>query len=509
MSGMSYQELYKRLSEKKDGKYEKVIKYITKLENLIKEKDEIIKKKEDELKIYKDQSILYENANSTDFYDVIIKINSIRNLTEGWEILMNKKGQENYENFKKQPIIRIGVIGNENKGKTTILKKLSDFNLPTGYSIKTEGLSIKFPQLKDHPNLKIVLLDSAGFETPVLNHNICNIDNNSELEFIEKARDKSLTEIFLQNYIIKNSDLLLLVFGKLSFEEQKLLLKIKRDMKNLKRKEPLIVIHNLKEFERKKQVEDYIKEILLNSSTFNLIESGEINKDKEEKNWNFYYEPNSEPKIFHLIFAREGTQAGNYYNKDSIDYILKKTGDITDRQSFDIINSIKNTFCSVSENILEEPLKTEEIIIDKNKKIKLNNKGKLIKLKKCLIDEIGFSNFLSNGFEPKYEYYIIKNKLIINLEMPGNYKNKKIKKETKGSYTYINISGFKLTNNEDNIRKTAQKENSFNNIEYGEFHTNIKIENISLESSKPEIKDNKGIITLIYKIKETEEEFNF
>ena len=126
------------------------------------------------------------------------------------------------------------------------------------------------------------MLDSAGFETPILNLKNKNLNNkNKELEFLEKARDKSLTEIFLQNYIIKNSDLLLLVFGKLSFEEQKLLLKIKRDMKNLKRKDPLIVIHNLKEFERIIQIENYVNEILKNSSTFDLEESTEINKDKK------------------------------------------------------------------------------------------------------------------------------------------------------------------------------------------------------------------------------------
>ena len=139
-------------------------------------------------------------------------------------------------------------------------------------------------------------------------------------------------------------------------------------MKNIKRKESLIVIHNLKEFERKIQVENYINETLLKSSTFKLGENIEINKEDKEKKWSYYYEPNSEPKIFHLIYAREGTEAGNYYNKETIKYILTKTNDITDKQSFDIIDSITDTFCSVSESILEEPLKKEEDIIIEEKK---------------------------------------------------------------------------------------------------------------------------------------------
>ena len=486
---------------------------------LKKEIEELQKKEEEkEKELYRDESKIYENKKAEDFYDVIIKINSIQNLVEGWDISMIDKGKENYEKYKNDPIVRIGVIGNENKGKSTILRKLSDFNLPTGYSIKTEGLSIKYPELKDHPNLKIVLLDSAGFETPVLNFVTDNNENNikssdiSDEEFKEKARDKLLTEVFLQNYIIKNSDLLLLVFGKLTFDEQKLLEKVKKDMKNLKRKESLIVIHNLKEFERIIQVDNYIKETLLKSSTFKLGKNFVIDKDCKEKPWYYFYEPNSEPKIFHLIFAREGTEAGKFYNSDAIKYILSKTNDISDKQSFDIINSIKDTFCSVSESILEEPLsKEEDIIIEDNKKIKLNNAQKQIKLKRCLIDEIGFSNFLSNGFEPKYEYYITEDALIINLELPGDYEKTTIKKETEGTYTYIIIKGIKVNKKEKKDKKD-KKDYSFNNIEYGEFNITIKIDKITLESGKPEVKkaeDNKGITSFIYKLKKEEEETEF
>ena len=38
--------------------------------------------------------------------------------------------------------------------------------LPSG--TRTEGLSVKYPELKEFKNRTIVLLDSAGLETPVL-----------------------------------------------------------------------------------------------------------------------------------------------------------------------------------------------------------------------------------------------------------------------------------------------------------------------------------------------------
>ena len=520
---------------------------------------------EGKIEKFKDKSEIYENKKAEDFYDVIIKINSILSLAQGWDISMIEKGKKNYDKYKNVSIISIGVIGNENKGKSTILKKISDFDIPTGFSIKTEGLSIKYPEIKEHPNLKIVLLDSAGLKTPVLDFNNINPDNPYEEKFIEKARDKLLTEEFLQNYIIKNSDILLLVFGKLTFEEQKLLEKVKRDMKNSKRKESLLVIHNLKEFERIKQVEDYIVETLLKSSTFKLKKSTKINKAKTESNQKYcnyyFYEPNSEPKIFHLIFAKEGTEAGDYFNKETINYILNKANDITDKQSFDIINSIKDDFCSVSENILEERLKSEDLIIDKDQKIKLKiteNKEKKIKLKRCLIDEIGFSYFFSNLYEPKYEYYIVEDsdnkhsdnldnknsdnsdnknlensdykildspenknyinldspdnknkKFVINVEIPGDYKDTTIKKSKKSSYTFINIKGKKVNNNdEENLGKINRKENSFNNREFGEFNINIKLDNkIELESKKPEIKKNNGVLSFVYKIEPEEPDY--
>ena len=70
-----------------------------------------------------------------------------------------------------QKVIKIGVIGNSNKGKSFILSKLSKIPLPSRTSIKTEGLSIKYPDLSEYKNRRIILLDSAGLETPVLNPN--------------------------------------------------------------------------------------------------------------------------------------------------------------------------------------------------------------------------------------------------------------------------------------------------------------------------------------------------
>ena len=58
-----------------------------------------------------------------------------------------------------------------------LLSKLSKIDLPSGTSITTEGLSIKYPEIKEYKNRNIVLLDSAGLETTVLKEEYENREN--------------------------------------------------------------------------------------------------------------------------------------------------------------------------------------------------------------------------------------------------------------------------------------------------------------------------------------------
>ena len=55
---------------------------------------------------------------------------------------MSENAKKNYENFKKEENLKVGIIGNANKGKSFLLSKISKINLPAGTSIRTQGLSI-------------------------------------------------------------------------------------------------------------------------------------------------------------------------------------------------------------------------------------------------------------------------------------------------------------------------------------------------------------------------------
>ena len=468
-------------------------------------------------------NILNQNESFIDFYDVIIDIKSIKDIKKGWEIKMNERGKKKYYEYKGMKIIRIGVIGNSNKGKSFLLSKISKIKLPTGTSIRTEGLSIKYPELEGYTDRKIVLLDSAGLETPVLKDNEYEIiknenDNSNDYSIIdngnqsqnlnkdlkeyfkEKSREKLITELFLQNYIIHNSEILILVVGIFTYSEQKLLNRIKTEIERAKIDKPLYIIHNLITYTSISQVKEYINEFLLKSVTFDLEEGHNISTRSINQNGIYFYEKKSNPKIFHLIFANEESEAGKYYNQFTLNFLENSYQNVTDLKTFDVIKTVKERFLEISKDIIDEP-KNIEFKFDDNeneKCIKLNSKDNII-LKKCLIDELGFSNLKGDGFEPKYSYYKKdKNTLIIFLECPG------ICSLTpdvyyEGVYNIIKLSGIK---NKD--KEPLKFEDSlFNTREFGKFSLEIplKTEEFLISNIEP-IEKSDGIFIITVKIME-------
>jgi hypothetical protein len=278
------------------NQYKKVLNYICKgntevIGNLLDDNSSLNynKFKPNELKIdtktgnYKiNDSYLKDEFDATKFYDIIVQIKSIKEINKGWNLKFSERIKNDKQLFK-DTVLKIGVIGNSNKGKSFLLSKLSKIDLPSGTSITTEGLSIKYPDIKQYKNRKIVLLDSAGLETTVLkeeyekdenNENYIegeakeeetqDIDEANETEekegkydisanekknkhnretngetislfenesnyFEEKSREKMITELFLQNYIIYYSDILIIVVGILTYSEQILLTKIENE----------------------------------------------------------------------------------------------------------------------------------------------------------------------------------------------------------------------------------------------------------------------------------------
>ena len=506
----------------KDKKYLEIaingdIEKINLLNNLgvkgdnLKEKDNIIQIDKYSNKIIGNQKYIKEKF--INFYDVIIHIDSIKDINKGWKVDFSEKAKEKYESFKKDKIIKIGIIGNSNKGKSFLLSKISKIQLPSGTSIRTEGLSIKYPEIEKFKDRKIALLDSAGLETPVLNINgkSSDMDDKKNELFKEKSREKLITELFLQNYIINNSDVLIAVVGILTYSEQKLLMKIKKEIERSKINTPLFIIHNLITYTSVAQVEEYIKDFLLKSATFTLEEGHKISTKIESKTGIYYYESNKEQKIYHLIYANEGSEAGLYYNQFTLDFLENNYQHVTHLKPFDVIDTIKERYIILSKDIIERT-DTADGKIDKNSfeetdanLIKLKDAKEII-LKKCLTDELGFSNLKANGFEPTYNLFKKDDKIILRVEAPGNCEIES-NYEFAGEYNIIKLNGVKKRDKEPQ----EEDKNIFNTRENGNFVLDIplKADEYLLSNEEPDIKANKGVFILEYKLAKKSQKKHF
>ena len=79
-------------------------------------------------------------------YDIVLDITSFKDLINGgWKVKYNREeGKQKYLNKKDEPTIVVGVIGNRDQGKSFFLEKLSGYQIPKGFNVKTEGLNIRY-----------------------------------------------------------------------------------------------------------------------------------------------------------------------------------------------------------------------------------------------------------------------------------------------------------------------------------------------------------------------------
>ena len=199
-----------------------------------------------------------------------------------------------------------------NVGKSYLLSKMVRVEIPTGYSVETKGISIKYAEKGKGQEEGLCVLDSAGHEAPLLLpnvidipkneisviNNIKNVDNDQKLEeYIKRdeeeelSKDKANTERFVERLIISLSDMIILVMGKLTRTEQRLINRIKEEAKNseISKVTKIIIVHNLSQYHKIEEVKRHISNYLKNSATFNLEEKKLLERKIEyftlKKNW--------------------------------------------------------------------------------------------------------------------------------------------------------------------------------------------------------------------------------
>ena len=455
----------------------------------------------------------YNNIDPTKFYDTIIDFDSLKISCEekGFKILFSENGYKNYEKRKKQNSTIVGVIGNANKGKSYILSKISNEELPRGYSVSTKGISVKYPKIEIRP---FIILDSAGSETPLIKNSdneYINESNNVNFELInELARDKIATQNFIQDFIYFYSNILIIIVGQLTNDEQKLINRIKSNNRN---KKTIFIIHNLMFIETIKNVETIIENIIKKSITFNKLSKRNIISENDDRKNNYYYLEAIDDKstIVHLIMAREGTEAGKYYNQSTIDFLKKQIIIETFTKNFDIIESFKKFLSMCSGTYMEKPIGIDDIEYDnRQKKIIIKTKKKII-LKKYFINEIGISNFYGKIIEPFYDYKQSEDQMEIMIELPGIDLKKNFKIIYKlnicdGNYIFT-YCGKINSDADDSLKNINLLFGNFEESEY-RFQLTFPISDGVIKSSKPKIKKDakNALVTLIYEYDKRYEE---
>ena len=426
-------------------------------------------------------------------YNMVIKIDSMEQLTkEGWKIIKNKNTEKN--DYINRRVSIVSVLGNKNTGKSFILHLLTGKIIPNGYTVTTEGLSFIIPDNEENRDDNYILIDTAGTESPLL---IDNPENYANIDLDKMAKDRQITDFFLQKFILEKSDIFLCVVDSLTLTDQKF---INRIIKNYTNKN-IFIIHNLKTFIEKNQVENYIKTTLMESLTFHLQKDEYFDLDSEEnleENQIFYKQILKNRIIVHLIIANEDSPAGNYYNRSTIKYLKKQLSQVKEKRSFDIIQNLKDFLVSFSGEIFDKI--EESSIKEENECIKLVNKENL-ELKDCLIDVLGNNIIKDTNFKPKYRYGYFSDssteekKFFLEIELFGIWKlSQRI--EIKETFFIIYIHGEKE-------KKLTEREYLFKNyIPKDNFDLAIKVENIKgIVNDDPKTEEENGLYILIFTLR--------
>jgi len=461
-------------------------------------KDEIDKKTQTNKNCNSNISIK-ESVKCKRNYDIEIRMESLNELLNGWDIKYGNDGMNKYINMRNKDILLIGIIGLKNRGKSYLLSKLLKEN-----EYKKEdsnNLYLKYV-INNQKNFNYGIID-----TPGLGKYLKKDDKNKSIKELEKSNTQ--IDNFIINFILKKSNFIICVVGALEYNDQKLINKLKlKDeeyKKEYKQFKKIFIIHNLKELSTKDEVMNYINNVLLKSLTFNLSEKdGNLAQNVSKANFNtkYYIEKNTnqELEIYHLIMAKENTEAGDYYNESTYTFIIEQYNSFHLFIKFDMIKEIKEEIQFISKNILTKEIKSLDDFENSDNKIKLKNKFDFYHNS----DEDINTDFSYLTLKPKYSYYKINNnsQLLIIIEMPGQIEQPKFVcgKKPKNGYYIMIFSGKKVINLPENIEEQKKAGSYFSNIDIGEFSETIKInvENFQLVSTKYKSESEKAGIYKYY-----------
>jgi len=221
--------------------------------------------------------------------------------------------------------------------KTYILNKICDLDLPCGTNVNTKGLSLKYAN-----NRNLICLDSAGIGTPVYYYSedlmkrfgVTKEDLKRKDELRHKMiDDRTLTDVFIQDFILDVCEVIIIVVGQLSQYDQKF---IERVASKYKAKKKIVVIHNFSNLYSTEDVERKIQRDIVKvyETTERYIPNTEIPEYIEKIN------DKVKENISHLVLGVEWSESGKKFNEPTLKYLKDILDTRIEKKSFNLVKQL-------------------------------------------------------------------------------------------------------------------------------------------------------------------------
>lgn len=199
----------------------------------------------------------------------------------------------------------IVVIGECKQGKTFVLNRMSGMQLDTNPTGIMEGIKFKRTSWigADKEELNVMLIDTEG-----LNH-LPGDATNKDLMAKRHGYDQ-----FLQEFSVKLSDICILVTDKPSMSFTHRVTDVCGILQRSKTSRTVIIVYNFLNIEKKDDFFQYFEREVAIRFNCSKFESSVVS-------YHYSYDTIGGEmfKIVHLPLAREGTEAGKHFNKNTFE----------------------------------------------------------------------------------------------------------------------------------------------------------------------------------------------
>jgi HSP20 family molecular chaperone IbpA/ABC-type cobalamin/Fe3+-siderophores transport system ATPase subunit len=399
-----------------------------------------------------------------DLYDIVIGMNSLEDLeSQGWEIQLGKHVDSIEPTTQTIEGLTVAVIGAYNRGKTFLLNKLCNIQLPHGNLVHTNGISITSGR-KGYTD--IVFMDTAGTDTPVKR---------------EKLPYKRATEAFLRELVVYLCSVIIIVVNRLRSTDQVYIDKVLEHCKSQDKMKNIIIVHNLFDVETVAGVEE-----IINEEVQGLFDASKREKQFRVKGQlvtvNCYSSKLNDFHLNHFILARDNSAAAKIWNLQTLDGIMNLLqAPLEPRGSLNVISEIF-TFSNAKLPQLFEKDHSEThdngvllqvaqhnslpfIVLSTRKELpNLKDNPHSLKLSEKLVyDDAGY--FIKNvrGFwEPRHNVYEVGDQIRLVLDLAGLKEGETSLAKTENRLTF--------SGNRDDLRSNDNECIHVSQIPTGKFH---------------------------------------